>query len=48
MAHKMTNDNNLLDIILLGLVELFNQLNENLKMSLTNNNFTRLKNFLAY
>ena len=43
----MTNDNNLLDIILLGLVELFNQLNENLKMSLTNNNFTRLKNFLA-
>ena len=47
MAHKMTNDSNLLDIILLGLVELFNQLNENLKMSLTNNNFTRLKNFLA-
>ena len=47
MAHKMTNDSNLLDIILLGLVELFNQLNENLKMSLTNNNFTKLKNFLA-
>ena len=47
MAHKMTNDTNLLDIILLGLVELFNQLNENLKMSLTNNNFTKLKNFLA-
>lgn len=47
MAHKMTNDSNLLDILLLGLVELFNQLNENLKMSLTNNNFTKLKNFLA-
>jgi len=47
MAHKMTNDSNLLDIILLGLVELFNQLNETLKMSFTNNHFSKLKKFIA-
>ena len=42
----MTPNDNLLKLILMGIVELFNQLNENLKMSLTNSSFKELTMFL--
>jgi len=46
MTLKMTSNDNLLKLILMGIVELFNQLNENLKMSLTNSSFKEFTMFL--
>ena len=46
MTLKMTSNDNLIDIILMGIIELFNQLNENLKMTMTNNHFLKFTEFL--
>jgi hypothetical protein len=46
MSQKMTSNDNLLNVILTGIVELFNQLNENLKMTMTNNYFMEFTEFL--
>jgi len=47
MSLKMTSNKKLLDLILTGIIELFNQLNENLKMTMTNNNFLKFTDFLG-
>jgi hypothetical protein len=46
MSQKMTSNDELLNLILSSMVELFNQLNENLKMTMTNKIFMGFKEFL--
>lgn len=47
MSQKMTSNDELLNLILTSMVELFNQLNENLKMTMTNKYFMEFKDFLS-
>jgi hypothetical protein len=47
MSQKMTSNDELLNLILSSMVELFNQLNENLKMTMTNKYFMEFKDFLS-
>lgn len=47
MSQKMTSNDKLLNLILSSIVELFNQLNENLKMTMTNKYFMEFKDFLS-
>ena len=47
MSQKMTSNDELLNLILSSMVELFNQLNENLKMTMTNKYFMEFKEFLS-
>lgn len=46
MSQKMTSNDNLLNLILSSIVELFNQLNEELKMTMTNKIFMEFTGFL--
>jgi len=47
MSQKMTSNDKLLNLILSSIVELFNQLNEDLKMTMTNKYFMEFKEFLS-